>query len=169
MWNDKRGDMVGTVYGRKGHVVLVTACQEIDHKNRLMIGHSAGWELRRAMLAKTSVDLAVYAGKWVKGLTRNLGKRPYGIKVFKKARMGLFQTRYYYYEDSHETLIRLSATKLLTILKRYPNMKFHLNYPGIVFGGMSHNRVEPILNELFKDVKNLYIWQYYEDVEEFDD
>jgi len=165
MWNDKRGNMFKYL-GKKGHCIVITTNQTLKKDGRLVMGKGAAYELVKRL--KHRGDISKLAGKKVKGLRRNLGKRPYGFLFLVKGRVGMFQTKYNYFEDSDTYIIRFSATKLRTVCLKYPKTKFHLNYPGIGFGNLPIEHVKPVLDEVFKDVKNLYIWQLHEDVEEFD-
>lgn len=80
----------------------------------------------------------------------------YGLIVDEK--IGVFQVKYHYDEESLLTLIQCSVSCLKQFAKKHLDKQIHMNYPGIGFGGLTKKEVAPLLKCLSN---NVHIWSFY--------
>lgn len=74
------------------------------------------------------------------------------------AKLGAFQTKVHWREDSSPELIAFSTGKLLAWCREHPAAQVHLNLPGVGLGGLSREQVLPVLASLPDSVT---VWEYH--------
>ena len=66
--------------------------------------------------------------------------------------LGAFQVKHNFADNADIELIKKSAKKLKHIATQKPHIKFHMNFPGIGYGGLPFNIVLPIVDKLPNNV-----------------
>ena len=66
--------------------------------------------------------------------------------------LGAFQVKYNFADSADIELIKKSTDKLTHIAAQKPNVTFHMNFPGIGYGGLPLNSVLPIVDKLPNNV-----------------
>jgi len=62
--------------------------------------------------------------------------------------LGVFQVKHNFADNADIELIKKSTNRLAYIAAQKPNIIFHMNFPGIGYGGLPLNRVLPIVDNL---------------------
>ena len=140
-------------YGKFWHpnqVVIFTANSTLTKDGRLVMGAGAAKECRDAF-----VDIDKRFGWQIHGLKdRYKIETYYYMEVLYRSkydtwnRVGAFQTKCDWRKASPIDLIRKSTDRLINTSKSNPNKEFHMNFPGINYGGLSVDSVTPIIEEL---------------------
>lgn len=123
-------------------VYIVTTNSYIRRDGSLVMGRGAALEATKRI---PGIDSE--AGK----LIPHLGT--YGFIIVRTpldytAGFGLFQVKYKFDDPADLELIKYSADKLTSLATREKNCQFRMNYPGIGFGHLTREVVEPLLSEL---------------------
>lgn len=123
-------------------VYIVTTNSYIRREGSLVMGRGAALE----------------ATKRIPGIDREAGKiiphlGTYGLAIVRtptdyRAGFGLFQVKYMFSDPADLELIKYSADMLTTLATREKKCQFRMNYPGIGFGHLTREDVEPLLSEL---------------------
>lgn len=140
-------------YGKFWHpnqVVIFTANSTLTKDGRLVMGAGAAKECRDAFIG---IDKEF--GSRIKRI-RDLYKTYnfcYMEILFKSqyekwTRVGAFQTKCDWRNTSPTDLIYESTKQLINTSKCNPTKEFHMNFPGINYGGLSVESVTPIIEEL---------------------
>ena len=66
--------------------------------------------------------------------------------------LGAFQVKYNFADSADIELIKKSTDRLVHIATQKPNVTFHMNFPGIGYGGLPLNSVLPIVDKLPNNV-----------------
>lgn len=146
---------VGDMFKDSKGVVLATANSFITSTNKLAMGRGAALGMKKhypncdrifgERILKTCGHLGFY-GTMIHSYTSIKGP----------ILIGIFQTKTDFKFRSTIELIQLSCERLSYFLKLFPSFEFNLNYPGINFGKLNENQVEPILQKLPQTVT---IWK----------
>lgn len=70
------------------------------------------------------------------------------IELAARKLLGVFQVKHNFADKADINLIKKSTERLNYIATQKPNITFHMNFPGIGYGGLSFNRVLPIVDNL---------------------
>lgn len=144
MWN---------VYG-KADAFLITTNSTIKRNGALVMGRGIAKEARDRFpgldLALGSRIMREYGNKGIYGLM--LSER------FPEAKLGAFQVKLAYDDPAELWLIRKSTAMLADFAKNNPELKIHLNFPGIGNGRLAIQAVMDIV-EILPD--NVTLWQRY--------
>lgn len=84
----------------------------------------------------------------------------YGLLVspnWPQAKLGAFQTKTHWRDDSTLSLIQFSTNKLNLWCQNHPESYVHLNFPGIGKGNLKEKDVLPVLQRLPNTV---HIWKF---------
>lgn len=122
-------------------VVLFTGNSYINKKGELVMGRGAALDVKKQFpdLPKKFGDCITVAGK------------EYGVILitqFPLHTMGVFQVKYHYKDNADILLIKNSTEKLKKYALKAPNLIFHMNFPGIGWGGLTEKQVMPIIESL---------------------
>jgi hypothetical protein len=118
----------------------------LDRSSRLVMGRGAALELKtRCPWVPKHAGLAL--------IDKHL--QSYGV-VFIPGNIGLFQVKYHFKEKASTALIKLSGFMLWQYAKTNPELKYHINYPGIGNGGLTEDQVYPIIAD-WPD--NITVWK----------
>lgn len=150
----KIGDMLQEV-GRPGTLVCVTTCGITKADGSLVMGAGAAKQL--AALAPTApFDF---------GHTYTIRRHPspYLLVIVPcsaswhlRSYLGAFQVKRHWREPASVQLIRDAALILGWVARREPDLKIHLNYPGIGCGHLDPATVAPLLEAL---PLNVTVWR----------
>lgn len=66
--------------------------------------------------------------------------------------LGAFQVKHNFADNADIELIEKSTKKLIHAATQKPQLKFHMNFPGIGYGGLPFNIVLPIVDKLPNNV-----------------
>ena len=87
----------------------------------------------------------------------------YNLLISSSGSIGIFQVKYYFRDKARIDLIIQSCLALreYIALRRQSGDTglIHLNYPGILNGGLSKEEVGPVLDSLLGDVEGLVVWE----------
>lgn len=61
---------------------------------------------------------------------------------------GIFQVKEHFRQEASLELIRRSASVLADYARQHPDMAIRMNYPGIGYGGLTKQKVKPLLERL---------------------
>lgn len=75
---------------------------------------------------------------------------------YPQAKLGLFQSKHFWYTVSSLDLIQMSVAMLMLWLSHRVDAVVHMDYPGIELGLLPEKRVKPILEQL---PDNVHIWR----------
>lgn len=131
-------------YKKPGFVVLITTNGTVRNDGHLVMG----------------AGCALEAMQRISGLAKGLGTavKKSGNKMFSFGagkngpRLLTFPVKHNWYEKADLKLIRLSASKLNHMARRYPELKFVLPRPGCGNGGLKWETVKPLLKDLPENV-----------------
>jgi hypothetical protein len=146
----RRGNMWSA--WNEADLFLITTNSIIKKNGALVMGAGIA---RQARDRFPGLDLAL--GGYIhlkRGGTRVL----YGLIVSPKwphARLGAFQTKIDWRDDSDPEVIKFSVECLLEWLEHFPDAKVHLAFPGINHGNLSVEQVLPIISAL---PDNVTVW-----------
>jgi hypothetical protein len=135
---------------------LITTNSFVKKDGRLVMGAGIAKQARDRY---TDLDLSM--GQYVEDNGGHLGR--YGLIVsnfWPLSRMGLFQVKYHWRDSADISLVEFSTNKLLQWIKKHDKenvMRIHLNYPAIGNGGLTEEKVFPIISEL---PDNVTVWKY---------
>ena len=97
------------------------------------------------------------------GFDKRAGERvqqmgtPYGVLSVSR-KWGIFQVKHHFKDQADPVLILMSAKQLArTASVDLPDWTFHLNYPGIGFGGLEKSQVKNLVSCL---PDNVHIWEF---------
>jgi hypothetical protein len=127
---------------------LITTNSTVKRNGALVMGRGI------ALQAKTrfpGLDLAL--GQAILRVCPNQGR--YGLIVGRK--LGIFQVKYHYAAPADLELIRYSTGMLTAYAAEHPDIRIHLNYPGIGWGHLSQEQVAPIILAL---PDNVFVWSF---------
>jgi hypothetical protein len=96
-------------------------------------------------------------GKMVYETCGHLGR--YGLLFHH--RYGALQVKYRFDEKARLDLIEFSLERLTEKAEEFPKSRFNINYPGIGYGRLSKQEVEPLLESL---PDNIYVWEKEEEL-----
>ena len=135
-----------TPYG-DGHTkhILVTTNNCVKSNDCLVMGAGSALDA-----ATRFPNMPEVFGKMVK----TLGYR-YGLLFDPQHILGGFQTKYHFMDKSTVELIKHSTDKLTEQALAFPDIEFHLCYPGIGFGRLTMDVVKPVI-ETMPD--NVFVW-----------
>lgn len=74
------------------------------------------------------------------------------IELAPRKLLGVFQVKYNFADKADINLIKTSTGILARIATQKPDLKFHMNFPGIGYGGLQYNLVLPIVDKLPNNV-----------------
>lgn len=80
---------------------------------------------------------------------------PQNFRDGRDHRVGLFQTKTQWREDSKLNLIKKSTMMLVGWCKKHPDVRVDMNFPGIGFGRLREEDVLPVISSLPDQV---YVW-----------
>jgi len=81
----------------------------------------------------------------------------YGLIIEEDLGLGVFQVKYHFSDNADLDLIRFSCGILSEYANTHLDKKIHMNYPGIGYGHLSRESVEPIIREL---PDNVHVWSF---------
>lgn len=136
---------------------LCTTNGSITTDGRLVMGAGIARQVKERF---PGIDLKL--GKAVKTHGTGISKRcyHYGLLIspdYPQKKLGLFQTKYGWQEDSTIKLIEYSLSKLSIFIDNHPNDIIHMPMPGIGHGKLPIDEVEPLLMQLPDTV---HVWTY---------
>ena len=79
----------------------------------------------------------------------------YGVILGSK--VGVFQVKYHFKDEAKIHLIANSTRKLIAKASEKPQERFDMNYPGIGYGKLHRELVEPLLEDL---PNNVHVWTF---------
>ena len=136
---------------------LITANATIRKDGCLVMGRGIAYEAkqRRPELPKRAGTLIQKTA-----IVDNKGHRYYGVlrDLFNDSPIGLFQTKYNYWDMSNIELIESSLHDLATIMEKDGLSNVHLNYPGIGYGHLAQSDVLPLLESILSNYP-VTVWQ----------
>lgn len=107
--------------------------------------------------AKRFPTLPRQAGIAVRDRCGHLGEYGVILQPHNIMPVGLFQTKFHYRDISDIDLIMASTGILSVYATSTRAREFHVNFPGIGYGGLSRDKVLPILMDTLPS--NVYIWE----------
>ena len=134
-------------FGKPNEIVLFTANNCLDQYGHLIMGAGCAKQAKRLM-----PEAPLLFGKAIKHFHKS---QAFGLLAVINYPIGAFQTKFDWRKPSSLSLIEFSCSKLAKRAELWPHINFHLPYPGIGLGGLSEERVEPIINKL---PNNVHIW-----------
>ena len=140
---------------------IITTNSYIKTTNELVMGRGIALQIKQII-----PTIPKKAGKLIKhmssyGLCR-LGRISYddylqnGVDLT-KSKILLFQVKKHFKDKADISLIKKATNLLIIEANNYPNEEFHLNFPGIGYGGLRIEAVEPIILTL---PDNVFIWRF---------
>jgi hypothetical protein len=141
----------GEMFHANGYLIVTTS-SFLTSEVKLVMGRGAAWILRMKV---PGIDWIF--GKMVYETCGHLGR--YGLLFHH--RYGAFQVKYGFDEKARVDLIEFSLEKLAEKAEEFPKSRFNINYPGIGYGRLSKQEVEPLLNFL---PDNVYVWEKEEEL-----
>lgn len=145
----KTGDMFSVF--NEADIFLITTNSTIKANGTLVMGAGIAKEARDRWKGLDAI-----AGEMVMSECGNRGT--YGLMLSNwrnGKKLGLFQVKIGWDENADVELIKLSTEKLIRFAEEHPELKIHLNYPGIGNGKLSVDDVHPIICSL---PNNVTIW-----------
>lgn len=145
-----KGNML-SAYGRPNSFFVVTTNALVRRNGALVMGRGA---------AKTFRDkfpgLDLECGKLVSEFADE--NNVYGFLPV-LSDFGLFQVKVAYQTPARFYLVELSAKMLKSHVMQYPELTFHINYPGIGNGKLEKTKVKRLLIEIgWQKLDNLCVW-----------
>jgi hypothetical protein len=143
----KTGNMF-TNYNQKDEY-LITTNSILNNKGCLIMGAGAALEAKQKF---KGIDKLF--GKYIQihgGSGCLYGCIP---KLFRN--FGMFQTKYHFCELSPIELIEFSTEMLKEYSEKWADQIYHLNFPGINYGGLKEDQVLPIIKIL---PDNINVWK----------
>jgi hypothetical protein len=127
-----------------GDVYIFTANSMVKNSSLLMGGGAA----LAAYEAYPGVDklLGAEINKHLLGGVYGYVQVPYNF-----IEVGAFQTKTVVWEPSKLDIIKIASEMLSNKATKTPDIKYHLNYPGIGLGGLDVEEVQPIIESLLPD------------------
>lgn len=122
----------------------ITTNSTIKRNGELVMGAGIAREARDRF-----PDLAAKAGKLITPLST------YGLIIIGK--IGLFQTKKHFADNSPLDLIKYSTDKLCEFALAFPDQIIYLNYPGINHGRLTEELVSPVIQCL---PDNVTVWKF---------
>lgn len=148
MWNSY--DQIIAEDGR----FLITTNSYINNDGSLAMGKGIA-----KIASQRFPDLSIQAGYRVQYRCGHLGE--YGVVLTPHHEMpvGLFQTKTHFKNKSTLEMIAYSASILAVYANSTRARQFHVNFPGIGYGGLKQQDVLPILLDTLPS--NVFIWKLY--------
>lgn len=141
-----QGNMLGVI-GEPNSTCFITTNVIIKNNGALVMG---------AGIAKAVRDMFPGIDKQFGERILNSGMRwHYGALLDLEADVNPFQVKHHYSDKADLELIRNSVLALKHHAETWPDVTFHLNFPGIGNGGLEREEVEPLL-EILPDNVNLW-------------
>ena len=129
--------------GAQGQLFLFTGNSYVTKAGDLVMGRGAAAEVKhRYPHVPGELGRQILAAKQRMGF--------YGLLW--AGNIGVFQVKHHFREPAEYGLIGDSATLLATEAFAVPDLTFHMNFPGIGFGGLEYDRVLPMLASLPNNV-----------------
>jgi len=159
MPQQRQGDM-WSVY-READLFLITTNATLKQNGALVMGRGIA---RQARDRFPGLDLAL--GRRIQlvcGSSANAlrtGLSAYGLLISPRwpaAKLGAFQVKTHYRQTADLHLIARSAEALAVWCEAHPQVRVHLNYPGIGNGRLCHTDVWPLVARLPETVT---LWSY---------
>ena len=147
----------------KADLIVVTCNGIVTKHGKLVMGRGAAMEA-----ANRYPELPTDAGRLIKDLSSGLADYVsdmgnntflYGFLpvIAGAGSIGLFQVKFHFRDAAKFSLIGFSLVRMNEWLRKFPkDAKIAMNFPGIGFGGLQQEDVEPILEDL-DDRVTLYI------------
>lgn len=150
----RRGDM-WSVYD-EADVFLVTTNAVLTRDYRLVMG---GGIAKEALERYPGLDwlwgYRLYSRYWQVYERQQLPI--YGVLwPINGEKLAAFQTKRHWREKADLDIITNAAWRLRLVAERYPDKRFHLNFPGIGLGGLRPEEVQPTLAML---PDNVVVWK----------
>jgi len=158
--NFRKGNMF---YVPENEIIIVTTNSIVLANGCLVMGAGAALQARN-----TFWWLPEVAGKTIRESCGSMGI--YGTLILqpidndkewdstsRRGDAGIFQTKTHYKQPSTLELIKYSTECLTKIAQDNPKQQYHLNYPGIGYGGLTPQEVRPCLKPMEKH-NNVTIW-----------
>lgn len=122
-------------------VILFTGNSYINQRGELVMGRGAALTVKKQFpdLPKKFGDCIAVKGK------------EYGVifvTQFPLHTMGVFQVKQHFKDKADTLLIKNSTKKLKKYADQSPHLFFHMNFPGIGWGGLTEKQVMPIIETL---------------------
>jgi len=155
----RRGDMLADL--QPDDVIVFTANASVG-TSRLIMGAGAALAVKRVY---PNVDLSLglmlldmKVDQPSADIQKPFPLPPYYLlgTVYDSRQIYAFQTKRCWWEEADPSLIEGAARRLKDLAKKEKNKTFHLNYPGIGLGGLTKERVAPLLRGL---PKNVIVWE----------
>lgn len=130
------------------HVLLFTGNPVIKRDGSIVMGRGAARQVR---------DTYPGIDKVFGQLIRNNPNKPVLFATIGEQKyMGWFQVKHHWAEDAVLELIDASCQALTKKAQDWPDVQFHLNYPGIGNGNLTVNQVEQVIQQL---PDNVYVYK----------
>jgi hypothetical protein len=139
------GDMWGA-YGRG--LFLITTNSYLRKDGALVMGRGIA-----SQALERWPDVQFNYGRLVKEACGHLGI--YGLLIGPDEDFGLFQVKKHFRASASPEIIQKSAAMLSAWCVEHPEIEVNLNYPGIGWGRLSKETVEPIISNL-PDTVNIW-------------
>lgn len=125
---------------------LFTGNSYINKKGELVMGRGAAAEVK-SLYPTLPLEFGKAIGK-------QLHLAAYGLRWV--GRIGVFQVKRHFRDYAEYPLIGMSAELLAEWAFSFPAATFHMNFPGIGYGGLDQQKVLPMLEPL---PLNVYIYK----------
>ena len=135
----------------KSDIVIATGNASIKKNGELVMGRGAALEMK----TRCPWSAKVFGGMIKEVPTPYGGFPKYGVIM--SSGYGIYQVKYHFKDKADLHLIQFSAFVLEDRANNFPEYNFHLNYPGIGYGGRTKEEVEPLLERL---PDNVTIWEF---------
>lgn len=147
----QKGDM-WTVYN-DADLFLITTNSCVRKDGELVMGRGIAQQAKQLYPTVPKI-----AGAWI--IENNFRDRFYGLitEIFDSP-LGMFQVKYHYADAAETAIIDASCEMLAFVMDEHKYSNVHLNYPGIGYGGLCKESVQPILEQHLADVP-VTIWEY---------
>lgn len=124
------------VFDAGADITVVTTNSYVRSDGCLVMGRGAALEATRRLPGIALECGSLVREKAVKGL--------YGFLLVRRD-FGLFQVKYHFRDTANLEVVARSAEMMARQARRYSDLTFALNYPGIGYGHRSEAEIEPIL------------------------
>lgn len=133
---------------RNNKALTLVTTNAVVTKGKLVMGRGA------ALMLKT--QMPYIPSLLAQRILENTSYPLYGVAIVDSFRVGGFQTKVDWRQNSTLEIIRHSTVQLFKWVVLYPSLRVDMNFPGISNGGLRREDVLPIVS-LLPD--NVHIWE----------